>query len=589
MSASLFSETPDQSLFVNAFNHASIGMALVGLDGRFIKVNTATSHLMGYSPEELVALDFQTLTHPDDLQADLGYVRQLLEGEITSYNMEKRYFSKNGSIVWVLLSVSLVRGQNQQPLHFISQLQNITALKEREIQLQEAQRRLEETNGLLSGILDGTRDLVAAIDPKLRFIAFNDAFRDEIKDIFDREVRIGGSLMELMEHVPEDRERGIAFWKRALAGEEFLVTDEFGDPNRQRRHYEIQYSSIKNSRGELIGAAHIVRNVTDRYQLEAAREESELVLRTFFESVPMMMGMVELCPERPHDILILSANSRAARFYGSTPEALKDRWASEFGSTQGARDLSIQKFQESRRTGQPVEFEHSQMKGSELHWFLTSVSYIGPSSGGRERFCYVASDITTRKQHEAQIERQRLLLADANAKLEALAVTDSLTGVKNRRAFEDALNQERNRVARHGTPFSLVMVDVDNFKSYNDTYGHLAGDSVLQILVRALNDTVRPTDMVARFGGEEFVIILHATDHEGALIAAERCRAAVDREAWPHRKVTISLGVSTYVPGMTVANLIDAADAALYTAKLDGKNCVRSTPPSTTNTAFSVV
>jgi diguanylate cyclase (GGDEF)-like protein len=94
--------------------------------------------------------------------------------------------------------------------------------------------------------------------------------------------------------------------------------------------------------------------------------------------------------------------------------------------------------------------------------------------------------------------------------------------------------------------------------------------------MRVLNDTIRPTDFLARYGGEEFAIILHATDAEGGAMAAERCRAAIDKESWPHRKVTASLGVSTFASGTSVEELIDAADAALYTAKLAGRNCVRS-------------
>ena len=139
---------PMPELFENAFNHASVGMALVGLDGRWLVVNPSVSRIVGYSEAELFALTFQDITHPEDLEKDLAFVAQLLRGEIEDFQMEKRYFHKAGHVVWVLLSVSLARGTEGQPLFFISQFQDITARKEGEIRVlsdaQEKQRLYDE-------------------------------------------------------------------------------------------------------------------------------------------------------------------------------------------------------------------------------------------------------------------------------------------------------------------------------------------------------------------------------------------------------------------------------------------------------------
>ena len=115
--------------FRTAFEYASIGMALVGIDGKWLRVNKALTRIIGYSEDELLARTFQDLTHPDDLEADLEHVAQLLRGEIASYDMEKRYIHKEGRVVWALLSVSLVRHDFGQPLNFISQIQDITERK----------------------------------------------------------------------------------------------------------------------------------------------------------------------------------------------------------------------------------------------------------------------------------------------------------------------------------------------------------------------------------------------------------------------------------------------------------------------------
>jgi PAS domain S-box-containing protein len=115
-----------EQLFSGAFENAPIGMALVGLIGNWIKVNTSLCELLGYSEEEFTTHAFQDYTHPDDLQADLKLVEQLLRGEVRTYSMEKRYFHRNGSIVWAQLNVSLIRGSDERPLYFVSQIKELT-------------------------------------------------------------------------------------------------------------------------------------------------------------------------------------------------------------------------------------------------------------------------------------------------------------------------------------------------------------------------------------------------------------------------------------------------------------------------------
>ena len=136
-----------------AFEFASVGMALVGPDGRWLRVNQALSRIVGYTAEELLRIDFQTITHPDDLDADLALLRQTLDGSIPHFQMEKRYFHKLGHVVWVMLSVSLVRDEAGQPLYFISQIQDITARKEAESRLIESDFRHRATADLLPGFV----------------------------------------------------------------------------------------------------------------------------------------------------------------------------------------------------------------------------------------------------------------------------------------------------------------------------------------------------------------------------------------------------------------------------------------------------
>ncbi len=148
--------------------------------------------------------------------------------------------------------------------------------------------------------------------------------------------------------------------------------------------------------------------------------------------------------------------------------------------------------------------------------------------------------------------------------------TDPLTGVNNRRGLDDSLRSQFAMMDRYGSPFSMVMFDIDHFKQVNDQQGHLHGDHVLQELARLLDESIRETDIVARYGGEEFMIVMPHTDLAGACIFAERLRAQVESKL----TITISGGVAAAQEGDTPEALIARADAALYSAKGAGRNRV---------------
>ena len=177
---------------------------------------------------------------------------------------------------------------------------------------------------------------------------------------------------------------------------------------------------------------------------------------------------------------------------------------------------------------------------------------------------------------EAALRRSEAALRDANLGLMERATTDKLTGVRNRAAFDAEI--ERTVQIYQENPeaiYSLIMLDIDSFKSFNDTYGHPAGDEVLQRFGQLLTNAVRMNDMVARYGGEEFVVILPRTDRPGAMILADRVRVAIAEAKWEKRPITISAGVSTVrATDATVQAITHEADQALYRAKALGKNRV---------------
>ncbi len=174
-------------------------------------------------------------------------------------------------------------------------------------------------------------------------------------------------------------------------------------------------------------------------------------------------------------------------------------------------------------------------------------------------------------------------LEHARARLSVLATQDALTGVHNRRYFFEMAEREWSRCKRYGEDAALLLIDADNFKAINDVYGHLCGDRLLVAIAKAVRATLRQPDLMARFGGEEMVVLLPHTDPLGALDVAERIRERVagGRLDWQGEKVgtTVSVGVASYAgDDRTLDALVHDADLALYAAKKAGRNCVRAAP-----------
>lgn len=169
-------------------------------------------------------------------------------------------------------------------------------------------------------------------------------------------------------------------------------------------------------------------------------------------------------------------------------------------------------------------------------------------------------------------------LSESLNKVSHQANTDALTGLMNRHALNQILGEQITAGERRHTVFSLLMMDVDYFKSINDTYGHDVGDLALKHVASTVSSQVRTGEFCARFGGEEFVVLLPSMEEREALVVAERIRAAVEASPLPEpsHQITLSIGVATYRPGMTADELLKAADTQVYAAKNNGRNQVRT-------------
>jgi diguanylate cyclase (GGDEF)-like protein len=171
----------------------------------------------------------------------------------------------------------------------------------------------------------------------------------------------------------------------------------------------------------------------------------------------------------------------------------------------------------------------------------------------------------------------RMAFRDKAGEYAQLSVTDPLTGLLNRRYIEERLTEEIKRSNRNGEPVSFMMLDVDEFKAYNDRFGHPAGDEALSLIAQILKESLRGADVPARYGGEEFAILLPQTTGDEAETIGERLRHQIETTAFPKRKVTVSIGIASRSSTInSVAELIAAADKALYQAKRSGRNNVQT-------------
>ncbi|OOC09886.1 PAS domain S-box protein [Thioalkalivibrio halophilus] len=293
-------------------------------------------------------------------------------------------------------------------------------------------------------------------------------------------------------------------------------------------------------------------DITERRELE---EELELLAATFRAS---------------HAIFITDADGRILRANPAFEEITGYSAAESIGANprellkSGAhgRTFYLDLFNRLDEQGHwEGEIWDRRKDGVLIPLYMSITALRSGDDGPVEHYVAVFHDISRQKHLEAELERQ--------------ALHDRLTGVPNRRHLESLLEQEASRSDRHGESFSVLLLDLDRFKAVNDTFGHDVGDEVLQTLVRVLQERLRKSDVVGRWGGEEFMILLPATDLQHARKVAETLRSRVGKAVFPGPgHITVSIGVSEYQPGEPLKDTFKRADDALYEAKRRGRNRV---------------
>ena len=306
----------------------------------------------------------------------------------------------------------------------------------------------------------------------------------------------------------------------------------------------------------------------EKEKFSANLRASEELFRAFMNASPFLSYIKDAAGR-----LLFYNRAFAQRFgvseyawLGRTDEQL---WSRKLTKSVRTHDLEVM------AGGRMVETEENIRNSDGTVSSLRSFKFPCNDSAGNVLLAGVAVDVSEEVAHQIELERYHRELEEANDQLRKLAVTDELTGLRNRRSFEERLIMEFSMARRRKRELSVLLIDVDNFKTINDRFGHAAGDEVLRRLGTILRTTVRLPDLPARYGGEEFVVLLPESGEESAMGLARRVMQRVAAEDWDNEPLTISVGMAAMNESLESGyQLVELADEALYAAKRAGKNRV---------------
>lgn len=539
--------------------HAPIGMALVTADGRFLEVNAALCRMLGRDEVVLRQLLIRDVTHPDDLAESLHLVEEMVAGQREACQLEKRYLHADGHLIWGEVSVSCLQSGGR--CLFIVQIVDVSEARRRQPILtdQEEQYRL---------LAENAADVVCRLDLEGRILWVSPSLtaalgwlpEDWIGEIGTQFLEHGGEVKHYLNNL-NAQQRGEG---SRLARDQARAKDG-------RLHWiELHASPYVNSRGEVDGIVASFRLIDAAVAAERALRTSEARYRLLAENARDVIWTIE--PDGRFSYV--SPSVQLLR--GFSPEETMGQSMEQILTSESLKryQLYLQHLQDDLLAGRPplsfrAELEYYCHGGSTI-WAEVMALPVVDDRGYLQQLMGVSRDISERKQLETE-------LMAANQQLQALATTDELTGISNRRHLEASLKQAMERSNRYGEPLTLILCDIDHFKAVNDRLGHQVGDQVLITFCQRIRRQLRSSDGFGRWGGEEFLILLPQTDLGSACILAEKLRLVVAADPFAEvGTVTASFGVAQRHVQESAMAWLRRADDCLYTAKDEGRNRVVS-------------
>ncbi len=532
------------------FADAGIGIALVAPTGRLVETNRALQESLGYTADELRALTFAQITHPDDVAVDLARYRGLVAGERDGYQLEKRYICRDGRAMWGHLTVSLIRDEHGRPEYAVGMVEDITARKAAAAALRASEARHR-------AVVDTAHDAIVTMGADGTIRAFNRG-AERIFGYAAADV-LGAPLSLLMpERYRDAHTAGLA---RHLATGAARVLGRPLDLAGRRAdgvEFPLELTIAAWRDGEAAAFTGILRDVSARELARAALAASEARLA----EAQRVAGLGSW--EFDYATRTLTYSDEAFRIGGHAPQAWVPTAARFLAAVHPADRARVGLFLAHARAGaEPLDLDYRLVRpDGAVRVVHQRAALLRDAAGGPTTLVGTVLDVTDQRALEARLAHQ--------------ATHDTLTGLPNRALFLDRLGQALGQARAGELPGAVLFLDLDHFKDVNDSRGHDAGDRLLVAVAARLRGALRDRDTLARLGGDEFAVLLAGVaDAGGAARAAERLLAALaaplalDGQAHTAGgSLGIVLATAEYA---RPEDVLRDADVALYRAKDAGR------------------
>ena len=550
-----------EALLNGILDTTSVAIFLIDNAARITKANQRTAQMYGYALNELLEMKYYDLVHTSEREAARHHLLRISDNQSVSFDLERRYLRADQSEFWGRITASVLYDASGQRVGLVAVIADITARKEAEETLHQSEQRL-----------------------RLALNAANQAWFDV--DLQSGRVTVSPEYPRMIGYEPDEFQTDLPTWLANVHPDDrekltaaFQACVKEGGPSSMEYRRQTKAGDWKwiqsvgkiaqrDAQQRAIRMIGIHTDITGRKQSEDALRDSEARFHRMFEHNGSVMLLID-----PASGGIIDANAAAACFYGYSVEHLKTMRIDQI-NTLSSSEIAAKRNQATNHQCNIFEFSHRLASGEVRTVEVRSSPF---EVGGRDLLFSIINDITERKQMEGRVRQ--------------MAFYDPLTRLPNRRLLHDRLNQSMAANKRSGCYGALMFIDLDNFKPLNDAHGHEVGYLLLIEAANRLKSCVREMDTVARFGGDEFVVMLSelspdkAESTSQAMFVAEKIRGILaepylltvehhgKKDISIEHRCTASLGVVLFMNNeASQDDLIKFADKAMYQAKEAGRN-----------------
>ena len=548
-----------EEYFRDLFDNLPIACFGYDRDGNFVAWNKAATKLYGFNKEDIVGRSmFDTIVQKKDIEATKGCIKDVFDGKSFD-SLEWQDSTKEGKQVYVYANTYPIYGLDGRILMGLSAGVDITPQKEIENELQSSKEHLEK-------IMETPKSLIVELDTSMNIVRFNKGC-EEVTGYLRHEV-MGKNWLELF--IPERLKDVVRNVLEHIKRDSGIIPHHFESPilTKKGRERIIFWSNanLKDDDGKVISMIAIGEDITERKRIQQTIVDAEEKFRDFIENVPVHVGVIDESGK------FVAWNKHSEEMFGYTKEEAVNKISpSDIHETP---EEACQAMEIAARDGL-FDKELNLVAKNGVKVPARLVVFPKKKDGKITGFCGFAEDISKQKKAEDE-------LTLTMKKLDNIALKDSLTGLFNSHYIMERLASEFERSKRSLVPLSLLLIDLDYFKTINDTHGFEVGDMVLVQIAKILKFTLRLNDVIARWSGEEFMIILPEVDREYAIYVAERIQSAFKNKSFGDDKraikLTLSIGMVSYPedPLFNSKEMIDAVEKSVFAVKAAGGNGIGS-------------